>query len=162
MWLRMSVIFLALAVQASFPAKTSQSLRQRYGQPISETFLVRPGIVVTATYGKSGNTCQLVISPKEPNGLIKSIPDSDTIDYKLLKRIENELVSVPERGKYKMGTFIDLMCPPPNDCWGTQEDWKNVVIYTNSGKTGARYDVIKWTRDECGPSACRSSSPLVQ
>jgi len=152
MLLRLCAILLALAVEVSFPAQTPQTLRQRFGKPISEIFLVRPGISVTATYGKSGNTCQLVISPKEPDGLIKSIPDSDTIDYKLLKKIENELVPVPERGKYKIATFIDLMCSPQNDCRGTQEDWKNVVIYTNSGKTGARYDVIKWTRNECGPA----------
>lgn len=93
MWFRLSVILLALALQASFPARTTQTLRQRYGQPVSETFLIRPGVVVSANYGASGSTCELVISPKEPHGdMIKRWPGSDTIDYKLLDKIKNGLV----------------------------------------------------------------------
>jgi hypothetical protein len=148
MLLRLSVILLALAVPTAFLGENSQTLRQQYGQPVSETFLVTPGIVVTAAYGKSGNTCELVITPKQPAGLIKSV--SDTIDYKLLNKIEEELVPARSRGKYRMGGFVNLVCLPRNDCVGTEEDWQNVVIYTNSGKDGANYDVIRWTRDECG------------
>jgi hypothetical protein len=150
MWFRLSVILFALALQASFPAKNTQTLHQRYGQPVSETFLIRPGVVVSASYGASGSTCELVISPKEPNGdMIKRWPGSDTIDYKLLGEIENELVPEPERGKHKMGSFLDIMCLPENDCQGTSEDWENIVMYISAGKAGARYEVIQWKRDEC-------------
>jgi hypothetical protein len=151
MWLRLCVILVALAVQGSFPAKTSQTLHQRYGQPVSETFLVRPGIVVTASYGVSGNTCELVISPKEPDELIKRWPGSDTIDYKLLKELDDELIPTTARGKFKIGTFVDSFCLPENDCVGSEENWENVVMYTNADKGGkaARYGVIQWHRDEC-------------
>lgn len=151
MLLRLSVILLVLAIPTSFPGENSETLRQQYGQPISETFLIRPGITVTASYGKSGNVCQLVIKPKEPEDLIKSV--SDTINYKLLKELEDELVPVPERGKQKINGFVNLLCPPKNDCFGTEESWQNVEIYTNSGKNGANYDVIGWTRSECGSKA---------
>jgi hypothetical protein len=67
-----------------------------------------------------------------------------------LEEIENELVPEQERGKYIIGSFIDVICLPDNDCAGTQKDYKNVVIYTNPGKGGARYDKIKWNRHECG------------
>ena len=40
---------LLLFLQGSFPADTGQSLRNRYGPPISENFLVRPGVVATAS-----------------------------------------------------------------------------------------------------------------
>lgn len=148
MLLRLCAVLLALAIPTAFPGNNPEELRQKYGQPISEAFLIRPGIVVVASYGRSGNTCQLVIRPKEPERLIKSV--SDTINYKLLKKLEDELVPAPERGKYKTGGFVSLLCPPRNDCFGTEEDWQNVVIYTNSGKDGANYDVIGWTRSECG------------
>jgi hypothetical protein len=150
MWLRLSVILLALGLQGSFPAKTPDTFRQRYGNPVSETFLIRPTIVVTARYGTSGNTCELVISPNEPGGMIKRWPSSEEIDYQLLGKIEDELVPKLERGEYKMGTFLDITCFPEDDCAGSQEDWENIVIYKNAGKTGAHYEVIRWNRDECG------------
>ena len=150
MWIRLSVILFALALQASFPARNTQTLRQRYGHPVSETFLIRPGVVVSASYGASGSTCELVISPKEPNGdMIKRWPGSDTIDYKLLGEIEDELVPEPEGGKYKMGSFLNITCLPDNDCQGASTDWENIVMYRNAGEAGARYEVIQWKRDEC-------------
>jgi hypothetical protein len=82
--------------------------------------------------------------------MIKRWPGSGTIDYKLLKEIEDELVPAHERGKFKIGTFLDVTCLPENDCYGAEENWENVVMYRNAGKTGARYEVIQWARDECG------------
>ena len=151
MLLRLGAILLALAVPTSFPGENSETLHQQYGQPIAETFLVRLGIVVTASYGRSGNTCELTIRPKDTNDIANK--SSSEIDYDLLKGIENELVPVTERGRYVMGTFLDIVCfPEDDDCpAGTQEDWKMVSIYTNAGKTGARYGEIHWNRDECGP-----------
>jgi hypothetical protein len=149
MWRQLSLILLALVVQGSFPAKSTQTLRQRYGRTVSETFLVRPGIVVSARYGTSGDTCELVISSEEVDGMMKKWHGPDEIDHKLLKEIEDELVPKSERGKYRTGTFIDLACPPTYDCWGASEEWDNIAIYTNAGKTGARYGVIQWNSDEC-------------
>jgi hypothetical protein len=153
MWWRLSAILLALAFQTSFPANTTETLRQRYGQPVSETFLVRPDIVVTVTHGTSGNICELVISPrsKEPHAMPIRWPGSDTIDYGTLKEVENELVPISERGEFVIGGFIDGICMPENDCMGEQDEWEKVVIYSNAGKGGARYGVIQWQRQECPP-----------
>ncbi len=105
MWLRLSVLLVAVAFQGSFSAKTPETFRQRYGKPLSETFLVRPGIVVSASYGISGNTCELVIIPKESEAIFTR-PGSGSIAVKLLQEIEEELVPKPERGKYIMGVRL--------------------------------------------------------
>jgi len=156
MWLRMGVILLAVGFQVPFAAKSPESLRQRYGQPISETFLVRPGIVVSATYGTSGNICELVISPRrmEPdpnNKMMKRWPGSDPINDDVLREIAEELVPKSEWGKYIMPTFIDGICMPQNDCAGVEEDYQNVAIFrSNAGVNGAsRYETIRWKRTEC-------------
>lgn len=111
-WLRLSVVLLALALQSSFPARTPETLRQRYGEPTSETFLIRPGIVVSATYGPSRATCELIISPKEPDVVLRKWPGSGEINYDVLEGIEDELVPKPARGKYKVGTVPGYHLPP--------------------------------------------------
>jgi hypothetical protein len=149
MWMRLAVVLLAVAFQGSFTARTPETLRHRYGKPLSETFLVRPGIVASVKYGTSGNTCELLIIPKDPDAIFTA-PSSRTIDVKLLTEIEDELVPKTERGKFIIGTFLNIVCLPQNDCAGTQEDWENVAMYTNAGETGTRYEEIQWKRDECG------------
>ncbi|MFZ3215067.1 MAG: hypothetical protein WA192_03315 [Candidatus Acidiferrales bacterium] len=151
MWTRAAAVLLAILFQVSFPAKTPEALRRRYGKPISEAFLVRAGVAVTATYGASGETCSLMIEPRETLG--RSVkPESPIIEEKLLEEISKELVPEEDRGKYKMGTFLDITCLPDNDCAGVQEDWTKLVIYRNSGEKGTRYETIKWKRAECRPA----------
>ena len=53
----------------SSPSLVSCQYRPKSSGPIrpagfSENFLVRPGVIATATYGSSGRVCQLVISPQ--------------------------------------------------------------------------------------------------
>jgi hypothetical protein len=147
---RLILFFVALALPVSFPAQSARSLRDRYGQPLSETFLVRPGIVASAAYGASGKVCELVISRQQPDGIIKRWPASEDIDNSLLKNIENELVPIGERGKFKIGTLLGLVtCLPENDCHGAAEEWEKVGVYRNIGRTGSRYETIHWKRAEC-------------
>lgn len=77
-------------------------------------------------------------------------PNSPIIEEKLLQEINEELVPEKERGKYTMGTFLNIVCLPDNDCAGVQEDWGQLVIYRSSGENGTRYERIKWKRGECG------------
>ena len=148
MWTRGAAILLAILFQASFPAKTPDALRQRYGKPFSEIFLVRPDVAVAATYGESGETCLLMIEPLETLG--RSVtPKSPIIEEKLLEEISKELVPEEDRGKFKMGTFLNIICLPDNNCAGVEEDWTKLVIYRNSGEKGTRYETITWKRAEC-------------
>lgn len=157
-----SVILLALIAliaQIAFPSKSGHTLRLRYGQPVSETFLVRPGIVVSATYGKSGDVCELVISRKQqPNWMFKRWPGSGGIDNKTLDEIENELVPPAERGKFKISTLMGLVtCLPDNDCAGTAEDWEKIGTYRNAGSPNPRYETIQWNRPECARELGKSN-----
>jgi hypothetical protein len=45
--LSLGLILMAVAIQGPFPVRTPQTFRKRYGKPLSEIFLVRPGIVVS-------------------------------------------------------------------------------------------------------------------
>jgi hypothetical protein len=128
MWTRTAAVLLAVLFQVSFPGKTPEAFRQRYGKPISEIFLVRPGVAVTATYGASGETCLLMIEPLETLG-VSVRPKSPIIEEKLLEESSKELVPEKDRGKYRMGTFLDITCLPDNDCDGVLEDWTKLVIY---------------------------------
>jgi hypothetical protein len=146
----LGLILSAVALQGLFPAKTPETFRKRYGKPLSETFLVRPGVVVSVAYGASGDTCDVLIVPRGSSDIFLR-RGSDTINYKLLEEIENELAPENIRGKYIIGTFLDITCEPDNDCAGTQRDWKNLVMVSNAGENGARAEEIRWNRDECGP-----------
>jgi hypothetical protein len=120
MWTRLAMSLFLWVVQSSFPAKTDETMRDRYGPPISEIFLVRPGIVVTASYGKNGHFCELLISPQKPATPIKSADQiAKTIDSKLLTEIIDELVPESERGRGVSANFYNLVCLPSNDCGGT-------------------------------------------
>jgi len=149
MWYRLSAVLLALTLQTSFVSKSSETLRQRYGNPISETYMARPGIVVTASYGPSGQTCELVISPKEPDLIVRKWPGSDELNADLELELEDELVPASERGKHKIDTFLDIVCLPENDCFGVESDWEDLSIYRNSGHKGPHYSKIEWKRREC-------------
>lgn len=87
MWLRLSLVFLFFGPQISFPGKSTETMRERYGPPISESFLVRPGLVAPASFGKNGTICELFIAPQKPTTLIKSAGQTaKRIDSKLLTR----------------------------------------------------------------------------
>jgi hypothetical protein len=142
MWPRLrGTAFLFFSFQTSFPADTPQSLRNQYGQPISESYLVRPGIVASASYGASGHICEIVVSPQR---LWNS-----TFDSKQLTEIVNEIVPESQRGKYLMGTFVNAVCFPTQDCNGTAGTWEKVNIFRNGGTDAEHYASIQWSRDEC-------------
>lgn len=136
-----------LFLQASFPADTGRSLRDRYGQPISENFLVRPGVVATASYGASGHVCNVVVSPQRLwNSTLDSVNVGDIID---------EIVPKSKRGKPVIAGFVDAICFPTTDCGGSDELWENVDIFYNGSTGSERYVRIHWRRDECRPETAK-------
>ena len=143
MWLRSLgfVLLSAFVFQASFPADTAQTLRERYGQPISETYLVKRGVVIAASYGPSGLICNIVVSPER---LWNS-----TFESKQLTEIIDEVAPVNERGKFLMGTFLNANCMPTNDCFGTAGTYEKVHIARMGSTDAEHYARIEWLRDEC-------------
>ena len=147
MWFRLGVVVLLFAFRAFFPADTVQTLRERHGQPMSETYLVRPDVVASARYGSSGHVCVIVVSPRKPSSLIKS--GKNTLDTKELTEVLDEIVPTNERGKFLIGTFDNITCLPENDCQGVQGKWEKVGIYRNGGTGNEHYATIQWHREEC-------------
>lgn len=148
MWLRLlSLPVLLLALQVSFPIDTAQTMRQRYGPPIAETYLIKPGVVASLSFGASGHVCEIVVSPEET----ASVKRSQTFTTQQLTELIDELVPVNERGKPIVGGFFNATCLPDNDCAGTYSDSEKVSIYRNGGADRERYATIQWTRDECHP-----------
>jgi hypothetical protein len=138
----MKTVLLLLVVCTPIFTQTQDSLRAKYGAPISETFIVRPGISVTATFSPTGGVREMIVSPERPSSLIKST--TAEIEHQLLKEIIDELAPRKERGEYKIGSILNLTCLPKNDCAGSSEDYEKLVIYYNAGRNGANYAVIQW------------------
>ena len=149
--MRIAFLFLLTVVVAT--AQTASTLRQKYGEPTSDTYdgqpveiyRVRPDIKLTVRFTKHGDICSMIIAPlSEPtNGkpsLLKSQPLDDVI---------NELVSKDQRGKYLMGTFLNLTCLPNNDCYGTEEDYQRVLIHKHGSTDAHPYASISWKGRTC-------------
>lgn len=144
MWTRLVMSLFLWAAQSILPAKTDETMRDRYGPPISETFLVRPGIVVTASYGKNGHFCELLISPQKPATPIKSADQTaKTIDSTLLTEIIDELVPKSERGRGLSADMLNIRCLPADDCVGSGSTWEKVFIYRNGGANDEHYATIQ-------------------
>ena len=138
----MKIVLIVILSCFSVCAQTKDELRKKFGTPIAETFIVRPGIVVTASYNQSGQIRELLIAPEMPD-LIKS--KSKTMSHDVLREIIDELVPVKERGKPGLSGFLNLACPPENDCAGSSEDYENLSIYYNAGRNDTvNYAVIRW------------------
>jgi hypothetical protein len=134
-------ILITLFTCAIIVGQSKDELKRKYGEPISETFRVRPGITATARYASNGQIAELLIAPETPY-LIKS--RNKTISQDTLKKILDELVPGSERGKYVIGEFVNMDCLPQNDCQCTQELYEKIIIYYNAGRDGANYAVVQW------------------
>ena len=131
-----------LAASGTLAGQSRNELTQKYGEPISETFMVRPGIGVTATYATNGRIVELLISART-SGLVKS--RGNTLKQETVRAIVDELVPLPLCGKSLSTGFANLSCLPENDCYGTTKSYENVAIYYNAGRDGSiGYAVVQW------------------
>ncbi len=90
--------------------------------------------------------------------MMKRWPGSESIDNRVLQNIEDELVPIGERGKFTIGTFMDITCLPDNDCQGSMSSWEKVTMYTTAGTKGSRYETIRWNRAECAQKGVQDKS----
>jgi hypothetical protein len=140
----MKVVLILLLACGVATGQTSSDLWQRYGAPTSETFKVRPDIIVTVTYDATGKASEMVIEPPPDSTLIKS--NYKRIKSQMLKEIIDELVPPKVRGKFLRGTFLNFTCLPENDCEGASDEYENVIVYRNGGKDAHRYATIQWKK----------------
>src|SRR5258706_6416416 len=82
-------------------------MSQKYGLPIAGTYLVKPGVAASVSFGASGHVCETVVSPDEH----ASVKRLQTFRQELTDVID-ELVPVNERGKPIGGGFsMPPVCP---------------------------------------------------
>jgi len=139
------LIFLAVAVWympgGTFAAQSKDELRKKYGEPVSETFMVRLGIRVTATFGRNGQVSEYLIAPQYPDP-VKS--RNATLSVDSVNAIIDELVPRSSRGKHLIAEFVNAECLPENDCNGTSDSYKKVTIYYNAATAGrVHYAVVR-------------------
>ena len=139
----MKIVLVIILSCTAIAGQSRDELKTRYGNAVSETFIVRPGIGVTATYSSTGRIVELLVSRQNTN-LIKS-KNGGALSNDVLIAIINELVPMPKRGKYLIGTFINGQCLPQGDCVGNEENYERLTIYYNAADGGgSNYAVVRW------------------
>jgi hypothetical protein len=133
----MKIILVAVLMGTALWGQSREELETRYGKPVSETFVVRPGIEATTTYSITGAITEVLISPRIPDVSLSKTLGVKAIDNVVMKQIVDELVPMSKRGKFLMGGFLNLFCPPQDDCMGTaKEDYERLSIYYHASIGG--------------------------
>src|SRR5215469_15398419 len=117
----------ALCLSRLFGQADANAMRAMYGPPIEETFSLRPGITLTATYGDSHQVCKLDIRPSRNDVAIPAA---------LIEELVNEIVPPSIRGTPgHRGVFCSGFC------------WK-MTVYDKMSITQAVDDVRPNAHDE--------------
>jgi hypothetical protein len=121
-------IFVACLLIASFglPAgQTSQTLRDRYGEPDIERFTAAPDIGLTVEYGSDALACQIVIERKQP------LPHSEQVGNYMAPEAVSEIIDelVPPASR---GRSINSMIESMGCAEGRIVEYENVWIARHS------------------------------
>ena len=131
-----------LIASGTLVGQSRDDLVRKCGQPRSETFVIRPGVEVSATYAENGRTTELLIAPAT-RCFVKS--RGSGLSLESVNAVIDELVPLATRGKYLIGEFINMDCLPANDCRGSSSTYEKVAIYYNAAPEGrVYYAVVSW------------------
>ena len=115
-----------LVVSFGLPlAQTSQTLRDRYGEPDIERFTAAHDIGLTVQYGSDGAACQIVIERKQP--LIHNEQVLNYMEPEAVNEIIDELVPPARRGRSINSILESMGCAQ-----GRMEEYGNVWIARHS------------------------------
>ena len=142
----MKTVLIAVLACGTLLGLYKEQLRQRFGAPVAETYLVRPGIEATATYGADGKITRLLIAPSSDRGFHRS--RSVTLSRRAVDSVLDELVPPAQRGKFMGAEMLDVTCLPADDCAGSMTNYKKLSIYYNSSPESDQvpYAVVEWNR----------------
>jgi hypothetical protein len=143
----MKVLLLTLLAAGVPVTQTPDNLRKRYGPPVSQTFVVRPGVTATVTSAESGDVCEILVEPQRRLVMKSSTPK---LTLKQINEVIDELVPPGVRGEPGVAGFVNARCLPDDDCWGTSADYERIHIYYNAaGKDAYRFATVKWKLPAC-------------
>jgi hypothetical protein len=129
-------LFVLALAGLAISAQSIQDLKQKFGDPVSQTFQVRPGVGVTIRRGSDGAIAEMLIMPLNATSLIES--RHMTFTRAAAQTVLDRLVPGSGRGKFITGTLLNVTCLPENDCAGSSEDYENVKITYNSARTAGQ------------------------
>jgi hypothetical protein len=158
------ILFLAVVQSSSSKLETPVTTKNRdtvqklYGRPVSEVYRTSQNLTIKASFASNGNLCRAHIASEVDSGI------TDT----QLSAVLDELAPEDIRGKYKLGTFLNITClkfqkpenspssssgelvvDPCSECSGVSEDYERVNI-TKYGNTNQYSSVhITFQRPEC-------------
>jgi hypothetical protein len=129
-----------LALASVISAQNRSDLTQRYGNSIGEVYRTSNQLMVTAYFDRDGNICRERIE-SENRG--RRMTDEE------VNTVLDEIAPKNERGNYIMGTFLNIICVPDNDCAGVSENYERLLI-TKTGDTNEyRYVSVSYHSAEC-------------
>jgi len=135
----MRILLLVLLFSVSALAQTSSDLRQKYGEPISETFKIRPQVLLTVSYAKTGEVCSMLIEPQDTWVGYTKLNDTEPLKGKVLNEILEELAPKNQRGKFLMGTHRN----------GLLEYYERIDVQRSGQIDKWNYAVIYWKIKAC-------------
>jgi hypothetical protein len=145
----MKIIIVMLLSCLSVMAQESSDLKQKYGVPQSEIYLMRPDVYLTVTHAKNGQVCEMLISPETPTKSLNG-RTYKTFGSKVLSGLIDELVPINQRGKFIKGGVMNVNCL---DCSysGDVNEYESVVIFRakSAQKNQERYAEIRWKSAAC-------------
>ncbi len=137
----MKIFFLILLCGVSIVAQTSGDARKKYGTLVSESYEVRPNILLTITYGKTGQICRMNLKPE----LIDSSSPEPT--YESLNKIVDEILPSGERGRNIINGFLSGV-----SVYGTTQDYEKLKIFKVTSTEHKKNDIytnIVWKDKSC-------------
>src|SRR5450759_3487821 len=102
-------------------AQTSEGLRQRYGAPISETYIVGKDLRATVNYSKNRQVCSIGIT-SQPSLPLSGKSGSGTylkaqVEDKQFIELANELVPLGQRGRLVSSGLMNTDSPEIDDVY---------------------------------------------
>jgi hypothetical protein len=132
----MNWLILIFMLASAIPGQSRGALVERYGKPVSETFTVRPGVSLTASYGDNGSPCAFLIEPTaEYFGADTLDEDTKHLSTDVVRSIFDELVPKDARGALEStGSFGRTFWEYENVTVffsGRDNHWRRAVILFN-------------------------------
>ena len=131
---------------SAFPVAYGQNraaLKQQFGEAIGEVYRTPNGLTVTAYFDPQGGICKEHIQ-SENRG--KRMTDDE------VGRVLDEIAPKTSRGTYKIGTFLNVICLPDNDCAGVSEDYQKLAIVKIGSSNEYRYVEVVYHSSACDQS----------
>lgn len=137
----MKIILVIVLCGVSIMAQTKSDVRKNYGTLVSESYEVRPNVLLTVTYGKVGQICQMNF---KPNLTDSNFPEATS---ESLTKIVDEVVPLGERGRNIINGFLSGV-----SVYGTTQDYDKLKIFkvtATQDKENDPYINIAWKDKSC-------------